>query len=382
MNQPDQQQEELLNKYKKGICTPEEVAAVKYLYNLAAASAGEAPEPENYQEAGEEIWSRLPTNRKNYKLNFFKMISVAAAVIFIIGGAYFWSNNKSGFQPDPLLRHDIAPGKNAATLTLADGRKIVLTSDVKGQLAAGPGVSVTKTAQGQLVYELKNDENADPQAVNKLSTAKGESYQLRLPDGTMVWLNAASSVTYPVSFSGAGTRQVTLSGEAYFEVAKDKKRPFLVKTAHQQILVLGTHFNINAYTDEPELKTTLLEGSIRLSPEGAGTDVNTRILKPGEQAVLAGKQLNIAMVDVEQAVDWKNGDFIFQSEPLISLMRRVARWYNVQIVYASGVDKEGTFTGKVSRRKNISALLKALQSAGLKFEVIGSKIIVKNQSTL
>lgn len=378
MEKPDQQQEELLSKYKKGIASPEEAAVVKYLYNLASASAEEMVAPNNYQQVGDEIWKRLLVGRKIYRLKLFKTISVAAAAILLIGGSYLWYKGNANGYSEALLSHDIAPGKNAAMLTLADGRKIALTSDVKGKLATESGASITKTANGQLIYEIKDQENADPQAVNTLTTAKGESYQLRLPDGTMVWLNAASSVTYPVSFSSAETRDVKLEGEAYFEVAKDKRRPFVVKTLHQKIQVLGTHFNVNTYTDEPDQRTTLLEGSIKLSLDGSHKE---RLLKPGEQAVVAGSVLDVSNVDVEQAVDWKNGDFIFQSEPLTSLMRRVARWYNIQVVYASGVDKEGTFTGKVSRRKNISALLKALQSAGLKFEVIGNKIIVKNQST-
>ena len=378
MDQLDKKQEELLKKYQQGTCSPEEIAAVHCLYNLATASAVDDSAAGTDQGIGEELWNRLPAGRKSYKLNLFKRISSAAAVLLMVGAGYFWFSSKSKEEKEQQAYHDISPGKNAATLTLANGQKIILSAEMKGELANEAGVSITKTADGQLIYEIKDQQNGDSKAVNKLSTANGESYQLRLPDGTMVWLNAASSITYPVSFSNTALREVELAGEAYFEVVKDKKRPFLVNTDHQQIRVLGTEFNVNAYADEPEQRTTLLEGSIKLSLEQGAA---ARILKPGEQAVSAGKQLQVSTVDVEQAVDWKNGDFIFQSEPLISLMRRVSRWYNVQVVYANGVDKEGTFTGKVSRSKNISVLLKALQSAGLKFEVLGNKIIVKNQST-
>ena len=378
MDKLDKKQEELLRKYQQGTCSAEEAAAVRYLYNLASASAGEVPVSKDDQQIGAEIWSRLPAGRKNHKLAVFKAISAAAAVLILIGTGYLWFNSKSKVPHQQNAHHDIAPGRNTATLTLANGKKIVLTGDVTGELATESGVSITKTADGQLIYQIKDQQNADPKAVNQLSTARGESYQLRLPDGTLVWLNAASSITYPVSFSNAVSRDVKLAGEAYFEVAKDKKRPFLVKTSHQQICVLGTEFNVNAYQDEPEIRTTLLQGSIKLSLEDSAKD---RILKPGEQASLAGTKLSVATVDVEQATDWKNGDFIFQSEPLTMLMRRVSRWYNVEVVYASGVDKEGTFTGKVSRKKPVSVLLKALQSAGLKFEITGNKIIVKNQST-
>lgn len=378
MDQLDKKEEELLNKYQQGICSPDELAAVRSLYNLASASAEESSAIVIDPKVGEELWNRLPTGRQSYKLNIFKRISSAAAVLLMVGAGYFWFSSKSKEEKGQQAYHDISPGKNAATLTLANGQKIVLSTEMKGELANEAGVSITKTADGQLIYEIKDQQNGDSKAVNKLSTANGESYQLRLPDGTMVWLNAASSITYPVSFSNTALREVELAGEAYFEVVKDKKRPFVVSTNHQQIRVLGTEFNVNAYLDEPEQRTTLLEGSIKLSLEDGAI---ARVLKPGEQAVSEGKQLQVSTVDVEQAVDWKNGDFVFQSEPLISLMRRVSRWYNVQVVYANGVDKESTFTGKVSRSKNISVLLKALQSGGLKFEVLGNKIIVKNQST-
>jgi transmembrane sensor len=378
MDKLDEKQEELLRKYQQGTCSPEEVVAVRYLYNLASASAEEVPERKNDGQVGAEIWSRLPAGKKSHRLAIFSAISAAAAVIIMVGAGYLWIHHKTAVPNEQQVHHDIAPGKNSATLTLTDGKKIVLTSDVKGELATESGVSITKAADGQLIYEIKDQQNSDPKAVNQLSTARGESYQLRLPDGTMVWLNAASSITYPVSFSDAALREVKLAGEAYFEVAKDKKRPFLVTTIQQQIRVLGTEFNVNAYPDEPETKTTLLEGTIKLS---LGEGSQNRILKPGEQATLAGTQLSVSTVDVERAIDWKNGDIVFQSEPLTSLMRRVSRWYNVSVIYADGVDKEGTFTGKVSRNKPVSVLLKALQSAGLKFEVIGNKIIVKNQST-
>lgn len=380
MDKLDEKQEELLTKYRQGTCSPDEVAAVKYLYNLASSSAEEMSVTPHYQ-VSDEIWNRLPAEGNIRKLSIFKTISAVAAAILVFGGSYLLYINQSGKHTTQAQIQDIRPGKNAATLTLADGRKIVLTADVKGELATESGASITKTANGQLVYEIKDQQSGVPHALNKLSTAKGESYQLRLPDGTMVWLNAASSISYPVSFSSATSREVELAGEAYFEVAKDKKCPFIVKTVYQQIRVLGTHFNVNAYADEPELKTTLLEGSIKLSLEGMSSGRQDRILKPGEQAALAGAQLKVANVDVEQVVDWKNGDFVFQSEPLTSLMRRVSRWYNVRVVYAPGVDKEGTFTGKVSREKNVSVLLKALQSGGLKFEIIGNTIMVKNQST-
>lgn len=378
MDKLDKQEQELLRKYREGACSPEEEAAVKYLYNLAAASTEEINEVENYQQVGDEIWNRLAIAGKVYKLKVFKRISIAAAALIIIGGGYLWYNNQSNQHAEQFVGNDIAPGKNAATLTLANGRKLVLTADVTGNLADEPGATVTKTADGQLVYEIRDQANADPHAVNKLSTARGESYQLRLPDGTMVWLNAATSITYPVSFSRSTSREVDLNGEAYFEVAADKKRPFLVKTKHQKIRVLGTHFNVKAYTDEADVKTTLMEGSVKLSGEGIKNDL---LLKPGEQAISTAESTKIDVADIDQAMDWKNEEFIFQSEPLESLMKRVSRWYNVEVDYAVNVDQEATFTGKVSRSKHISVLLRALQSAGLKFEIIGSKVLVKNQST-
>lgn len=359
MDKLDEREQELLKKYREGTCSPQEEAAVKYLYNLATASAATFREKE-----------------KNLRL--FKTISIAAAALLFICGSYLWYSKQSNLHVEQTLGQNIAPGKNAATLTLANGRKLVLTSDASGNLADEPGASIIKTADGQLIYEIKDQADADPHATNKLSTANGESYQLRLPDGTKVWLNAASSITYPVSFSRSAFREVDLNGEAYFEVSADKKRPFLVKTKHQKVKVLGTHFNVNAYSDQKSTKTTLLEGSVKLSGEGITKDL---LLKPGEQAVLTASHIQVNTIDVEQAVDWKNDEFIFQSEPLESLMKRISRWYNVEVHYAVNVDQEATFTGKVSRAQPISALLNALQSGGLKFEVTGSKVLIKNQST-
>lgn len=294
---------------------------------------------------------------------FYRVAAAAAILLFLWGGLYL-------LRPatQQLAQNDIAPGRNSATLTLANGQKILLNTAGQGLVAKEAGVAITKTADGQLAYQAGG--NGNPGQFNTLSTANGEAYQVRLPDGTRVWLNAASSLTYPLSF--ASVRQVKLTGEGYFEVAKDKLHPFTVKTAQQDVTVLGTHFNINAYPDEAAVRTTLFEGSVRVD---AGKE--TRTIKPGEQAVLTNT-LEVKQADTESALAWKNGDFIFKDEGLQAAMLRVARWYNVDVVYAPGAPKGLELGGWVSRSKNISAVLHMMEATGkVHFKIEGRRVMVE-----
>ncbi|MHA4894376.1 FecR family protein [Pedobacter sp. PWIIR3] len=283
---------------------------------------------------------------------------IAAAVALIAIGIYFF---KAPRHPERVSGsqyvNDVAPGRHGATLTLANGRKIKLTDASNGKLANEAGVTVTKTANGQLVYEIltpkelrsKSVQDADKVSYNTLTTAKGETYQVKLPDGSEVWLNAASSLTYASNLGDGSKRTVSLKGEGYFEIAKDPSRPFVVESAGQQVKVLGTHFNINTYADEPETKTTLLEGKIRLNGK--------LILKPGEQASTTRNGfVSVKEVNVSKAVAWKNGKFVFTSEPMESIMRKLSRWYNVEVVY-EGDFSDMPFTGSMSRTDQISKIL-------------------------
>ncbi len=321
-----------------------------------------------------------------------------AAVIFIVltSGIYFYLNNpissQIAAQKSQPKKNDIAPGGNKAILTLADGSKISLSDAANGEIAKQAGISITKTSNGQLIYSIADRQpvrsavgsttNNQQLAYNTIETPKGGQYQINLPDGSKVWLNAASSLRFPASFTG-NERKVELSGEAYFEIAhitlpseesrtgakKDsgaEAMPFKVISGNQTVEVLGTHFNINAYSDEPSIRTTLLEGSVRVllnSPSGEGLDMNfSKRLKPGQQSKV-NEMINVFNVDTQEAIAWKNGYFIFNNENIESIMRKVSRWYNVDIEYQGNISQKALW-GSLSRFKNLSELIDMLELTG------------------
>ena len=223
--------------------------------------------------------------------------SAAAAIFIVIGSfAFLYKIGVIGEKKEIQYLSDALPGSNKAVLVLADGRKISLTDINNGAIAKEAGLSITKTSDGQLIYtvakEAAGSESSLRGAFNTIETPKGGMWQVKLPDGSSVWLNAASSLTYPIAFSNGKKRIVELKGEAYFEVAKDKLHPFVVKTARQEVEVLGTSFNINSYLDEPTVKTTLLEGNVRVSADG----LPAKVLVPDEQAVLSNNEISILRV--------------------------------------------------------------------------------------
>lgn len=276
----------------------------------------------------------------------------AAAVILITLSVSVFIYSRHDVKPDELAR-DIAPGGNKAVLTLANGKKIILSDAKNGKLAADSGVTVTKLADGKIIYALESGSVANA-AFNNIETPRGGQYQVILPDGSKVSLNAASSLTYPASFAMLKERRVELKGEAYFEVAKDKKHPFIVKTENQEIKVLGTHFNINSYTDELMTKTTLIEGSVLVKVSDT-----EQILKPGYQAINGMGGLKVVEANVEEVLAWKNGYFMFDNEGIESVMRKISRWYNVDVVFKGNVPKD-KFGGTVSRFENVSQVLRKL----------------------
>lgn len=270
--------------------------------------------------------------------------------------------------------NQISPGTNKAILTLADGSKISLSDAGNGQLAKQAGVIVTKTKNGGLVYQVIGDDQTTPK-YNTISTPRGGQYQLLLADGTKIWLNANSSLTFPTAFPGT-TRKVQLKGEAYFEVAKDKSKAFFVETTQTQIRVLGTHFNITAYADENSQQTTLLEGSVELSK-----GIEKSILKPGQQARTVGSSGQISVRDLEnadEAIAWKNGYFQFEKSDLHSLMRQISRWYATDVVY-EGTMPEKEYSGKIPRSVNVKTLLDMLAYSGIHCYIENNKIVVSQR---
>jgi transmembrane sensor len=343
-----------------------------------------------YNSANKEsIWLKITTKinaDKNKtseipvkKLYPFRIINIAAAaaVVLVLCGIYFF-NYRNAKHPvnEALAIQDVAPGKVGATLTLANGKKIRLNEAANGELAKEAGVVITKSANGDLIYEIK-DKAGESNKVNTLSTAKGEMYNLRLPDGSHIWLNAASSLTYAANLIKNGHRKVKLDGEAYFEVAKDKAHPFIVESKGQDVEVLGTHFNINSYADETSIKTTLLEGSVRVTlPASTGYVV----LKPNQQAILQDGNIKVRQVIADDAIAWKNGYFNFDSDNLERVMTRIARWYNIEPVYEDESLKQEIFAGTISSNKKISEVLKMLEeTGGIAFEVKGNKVFVKRK---
>ncbi|RYE58000.1 MAG: DUF4974 domain-containing protein [Sphingobacteriales bacterium] len=296
----------------------------------------------------------------------------AAAVALIVAGLFYFNQPEAIKSPgvEVVYSNDIAPGKLGATLTLANGKKIDLSSAPNGIIADQDGVSVSKTGDGKLVYNIKNTKS-NIQEFNTLSTVNGQQYEVVLPDGSKIWLNAASTLTYPANFAKLNKRKVDLKGEAYFEVAKDKSRPFIVRTDRQEVEVLGTHFNVNSYGNEDAIKTTLLEGSVRVSDSKL-----QKVLLPGQQSLLTGNSLRVSKADVDEVVAWKNGDFIFKNEEVSAILRQISRWYNVEIVNSERSSKL-RLSGTVSKSRNLSTVLKGLEVTGeIKFKIEGKRVTV------
>lgn len=273
----------------------------------------------------------------------------AAAVLLLSVSIGLWFYGNSGFIMPP----DITAGGNRATLTLADGRKIDL-SDAKAGIVVGDGITYV---DGSAVIENKGTLPAQFAALNSLTTPKGGTYQITLPDGSSVWLNANSTLKYPSRFDG-NERVVELEGEAYFDVSHQASLvPFLVKTDKQTVEVLGTEFNVSAYSDDPETQTTLVEGRVRVATTA---DHRPHILAPGQQAVTLGKDIETKEVDIEPYIAWKNGHFLFDNTPLSTIADQLAKWYDIRVVFKDPVQSE-RFYGMIDRGKNLSQVLKMLE---------------------
>ena len=295
----------------------------------------------------------------------WRWIAAAVVTFIIITAAYFWQSWK--WKPTQQIAHttiikDVLPGKTGAILTLADGSHVVLDSAGNQQIVRQGNVQITNQ-NGQLTYNSSRNSTGES-SFNTLTTPAARQYKLVLPDGSKVWLNAGSSIRYPTAFKGK-TREVEINGEAYFEVAHNASKPFRVKTGNIIIEDIGTAFNINAYGDEPAVKTTLVEGSIRLH---AGS--NNKILRPGMQGAVPQGETSIATnnVDVDEIIAWKEGLFNFNNLDIETVMRQIGRWYNMQIIY-EGRKPEGQFSGIIDRNTNLAFILKSLEYSGMRFKV-------------
>lgn len=360
----------LAEKVEKGLADNQELLLYAYICESyqQQGSGNEIQEDELQQmelEGLARFWLRH--KRKSSLRNLWPRIAAAAAILLIVTTGAWWYMDHYRFSRGGTA--DIAAGKQAATLTLANGRKIRLTDKADGELAEESGVSINKTASGQVTYEIKEVKGDAGNKYNTISTANGETYTITLPDRSRVWLNAASSLRYPLGFSH-GERKVELSGEGYFEIAADAGSPFIVESMNQRVVVLGTHFDISSYADDNIVRTTLLEGAVK---------VNNIILKPDQQAIVSDGATKVIDVDGDDYVAWKDGEFRFSNdEHISSVMKKLARWYDIDVEYVGNMDGVN-FTGTLSRSKNIASLLHTMEQTGMvKFEITGRKVIVKS----
>lgn len=309
--------------------------------------------------AVEQQTSRIPL----YKKLWFRA-SAAAVLMFLIAAPAFFllrvkKENQVVAKEKFATAKDLPPGRNNAVLTLANGTRIVLDSASNGALAQQGNIKVFKL-NGEIAYQSAGEMKNGKPVYNTITTGKGNEYQLILSDGSKVWLNAASSIHFPAYFSG-NERKVAITGEAYFEVVHDRSRPFKVEFSNAtgekgQVEVLGTHFDINAYPDEKDIKTTLLEGSVKISKSN-----KIQMLSPGEQAIIRSDEITLKKdVDVAQITAWKDGYFLFNNTDIQTIMRQVARWYDVDVNFEGKIPSDG-FTGKISRNVPLSKILKVLE---------------------
>ncbi len=376
---------EIMARLKSGEATEAEIREIDRWYEESASEEKYAEGMSNSEKmrAKEKMLQRInsriyheavPARKINTYQNL-KKLALAAILLVIASGSILYFNQKNQSKSDQrVLAGKIIPGSNKAILTLANGRKISLTDADTGQLAVQSGIRITKIASGQLVYEVAKNASAETSApqYNTIEVPVGGQWQAILSDGSRVWLNALSSITFPTAFTGK-ERKVEIKGEAYFEIAHNKALPFRVSSLGQVVEVLGTHFNIMAYKNEKVIKTTLLEGSVKISNGG-----KTKLLKPGEQAQVAPGDIKVTSdIDTEDVLAWKNGYFKF-NENLESTMNKVARWYNVEVVYEGAPDNSLSFGGEISRSRNIKDVLNIMEYTGkVHFKIEGRRIVVK-----
>ncbi|PWG79176.1 FecR family protein [Pararcticibacter amylolyticus] len=356
--------QELLTKLRNGTVTPEEKQVLEawlLQYRLDESSGLTDAELETLKD---QVWPGVLSKTSKKTIRIWPRLAIAGSVLLILSLLTFLYFRQS-VKPDSVAQN-ITPGSQSATLVLGNGQQIGLNNKPAGQVAVQGGMVVSKTASGQLSYSG----SASEIMFNTLTTKRKEQYDLILADGTHVWLNAASSLKFPTAFSGK-ERKVELSGEGYFEVMEDQKHPFIVVSAGQTVEVLGTKFNINSYGDEHSARTTLLEGKVKV--ESNGTQVT---IKPGQQAELTGEVLDVRDIDPRASIDWVDGEFQFNDQPLEEIMRKIARWYDLEVVYRD-VDKSRRFGGSVSRFENIAAVLEKLELTGsVTFKIEGRRVTV------
>lgn len=381
----------LIEKFQTGQLSTEEESLLNDWYHSFNDSQIDIIDVENLTEnqLAQRIKLRLDETIKDKRklkvatnASRWKLTAAAASIVVILSiGSYFIFSPKTIKKEiaktnirKPSMKNDIAPGGNRATLTLSDGSTIILDSASNGTISKQGNIKVEKLANGLLAYSQNGKQitENDEAFYNTITTPRGGQYHVTLSDGSQVWLNAASSIRFPVAFTGT-ERRVEITGETYFEVAKNAAMPFRVKAASSEVEVLGTHFNVNAYDDEAVIKTTLLEGKVKVSVPNQVA----RFLQPGQQAAInkEGKIGVLDNADIEEVMAWKNGRFQFSSADLKSILRQISRWYDVDIEYKGNVNLH--FTGQLTRNDSVSKVFEILELTGeVHFRIDNKKIVV------
>ncbi|MEL1239523.1 FecR family protein [Flavobacterium flavipallidum] len=369
----------LLQKYQNGTLSNEEKDKLDAWYLYKVSNSKLQLSEQQLNDSYEYLKSQLSLEKETKVISLWQRVAVAASIAVVLGtGIFYFTKTEKQVNPVVQKVQDIAPGGNRGILTLSNGKQIILSDVSKEGAIAKEGddeeVTVKLSANGVVTYIINSEANktkGDVASFNTLSTPLGGQYNIILGDGTKVFLNAVSSIKYPTQFNG-DKRIVELEGEAYFEVSKNKSKPFIVKCGNQMVEVLGTHFNIHNYNDEKFVKTTLLEGSVAVSHG------NERVvLKPGQQSNVSGTlgKIQVKEVDTDLAVAWKNGRFKFDNADLKTVMKQLERWYGIKVEYRGNVS-DVRFNGGTFMNKNLSEVLKVLELSNIKFKVEGKTIIV------
>lgn len=370
-----QQAQDLIDKFNSGVASREEIRLLDRWYINESNLQSDKPENLDYLNIQKEMWVRILLLKiKKKKLFWLRPTAAAALFISFSIGIYLLFPTKLTNRSEPEQGSNLFPGSNKAVLTLSDGQQILLSAAKRGQIASQGSALVNLVDDGKIKYNanpLKGE--VAPRAIiyNKITTPRAGQYTVILADGTQVWLNAESSIRYPTTFLGQD-REVELSGEAYFEVAKNRKKPFRVLVGKQVVEVLGTHFNINSYPNENYIKTDLLEGKVKIT-----TGKDSVFLKPGQESVFMtrGSTLLVKQADTYKAVAWKNGLFNFEKAELPQVMRELARWYDLEVYYQGKVPSTA-ITGTVDRNVNAAQFFRILKDLDIKFKIEGKKITI------
>lgn len=382
---PDARYLHLAEKWLAGTITPEEKQEFADWYNHGQNEHVLVPESNAISE--QEHRDRLLANireeisRTSQPKRFWLFrpsVAAAFALLFLAAGIYFFiPNKKPSLQTPAAITTNIAPGGDKATLTLSDGSVLKLDELADGALQQESHFSIRKK-DGELIYEPRDGVKSNSLSYNTITTPRGGQFRVILPDGSKVWLNASSSLRYPTGFDG-DERLVSLSGEGYFEVAKAREKgkpvPFRINVNDRETVeVLGTHFNIMAYSEEKAIKTTLLEGSVRVTRPGTR---NSSLLRPGQQCLYDRTKGFVVRDDVDagESISWKNGIISFKDADIETIMRQIARWYDVRVEY-EGELPHRLFTGGISRKANLSGVLKVLELNNVHFEIKNKVIVV------